>query len=302
MSTTTQTTADGDPLAAIPTPRIGDGQRLSATFLLSLIVHAVLLLGVGFAISKAAPVVPTLDVILTQVQTPLTPKQADFLAQAANQGGGEHDTSTRPTDPQVGDTPTPQDGVAARELQAQAPTLQPPPQTRVVTTHDSPQSTATASDTSPQGDRPLPPGQQRVDMDMSEARLAAEIDEQTRQYAKRPKRKYVSASTREYAYATYLRQWVDRVQRVGNLNYPEEARRRKLQGSVMIGIDIRRDGTIDSLQLLRSSGNKLLDDAALRIARLAEPYPPLPKTSDNLDVLHVVRTWEFLPGGEIVDR
>nr|WP_205756945.1 energy transducer TonB [Lysobacter silvestris] len=281
---------------------MGDGQRLSATFLLSLAVHAVLLLGVGFAISKAAPVVPTLDVILTQVQTPLTPKQADFLAQAANQGGGEHDKSTRPTDPQIGDTPTPQDGVAARELQAQAPTLQPPPETRVVTTHDSPQVAATASDTSPPGDRPLPPGRERVDMDMSEARLAAEIDEQTRQYAKRPKRKYVSASTREYAYATYLRQWVDRVQRVGNLNYPEEARRRKLQGSVMIAIDIRRDGTIENLSITRSSGNKTLDDAALRIARLAEPYPPLPKTQDGLDVLQVTRTWEFLPAGEIVDR
>ncbi|MBS0218017.1 MAG: energy transducer TonB [Proteobacteria bacterium] len=291
-----------DALPAVNPPRISEGQRLSATFLLSLAVHAVLLLGVGFAISKAAPVVPTLDVILTQVQTPLTPKQADFLAQAANQGGGEHDKTTRPTDPQVGDTPSPQEGVAARELQAQAPTLQPPPETRVVTTHDSPLATATASDTSPRGDRPLPPGERRVDIDMSEARLAAEIDEQTRQYAKRPKTKYVSASTREYAYAGYLRQWVDRVQRVGNLNYPEEARRRRLQGSVMIGIGIRRDGSIESLQLVRSSGNRILDDAALRIARLAEPYPPLPKTSDNLDVLNVVRTWEFLPGGEIVDR
>lgn len=291
-----------DALPAVTPPRISEGQRLSATFLLSLAVHAVLLLGVGFAISKAAPVVPTLDVILTQVQTPLTPKQADFLAQAANQGGGEHDKTTRPTDPQVGDTPSPQEGVAARELQAQAPTLQPPPETRVVTTHDSPLATATASDTSPRGDRPLPPGERRVDVDMSEARLAAEIDEQTRQYAKRPKTKYVSASTREYAYASYLRQWVDRVQRVGNLNYPEEARRRRLQGSVMIGIGIRRDGSIESLQLVRSSGNRTLDDAALRIARLAEPYPPLPKTSDNLDVLNVVRTWEFLPGGEIVDR
>ncbi|MBS0225368.1 MAG: energy transducer TonB [Proteobacteria bacterium] len=289
-------------MPAVTPPRISEGQRLSATFLLSLAVHAVLLLGVGFAISKAAPVVPTLDVILTQVQTPLTPKQADFLAQAANQGGGEHDKTTRPTDPQVGDTPSPQEGVAARELQAQAPTLQPPPETRVVTTHDSPLATATASDTSPRGDRPLPPGERRVDVDMSEARLAAEIDEQTRQYAKRPKTKYVSASTREYAYASYLRQWVDRVQRVGNLNYPEEARRRRLQGSVMIGIGIRRDGSIESLQLVRSSGNRTLDDAALRIARLAEPYPPLPKTSDNLDVLNVVRTWEFLPGGEIVDR
>jgi len=115
-------------------------------------------------------------------------------------------------------------------------------------------------------------------------------------------RKFVSAATREYAYANYLRQWVDRVERVGNLNYPDEARRRRLQGRVVISIGIRRNGSVESATLLRSSGSRILDDAALRIARLAEPYPPLPKTSEHIDILNVVRTWEFLPEGSIVDR
>src|SRR3546814_848869 len=83
-------------------PVIGDRQRLSATMVLSLLLHGMLILGVGFALDDAAPVLPTLDVILTQTQTELTPEQADFLAQANNQGGGEHDKTNRPREAQAG--------------------------------------------------------------------------------------------------------------------------------------------------------------------------------------------------------
>jgi protein TonB len=134
------------------------------------------------------------------------------------------------------------------------------------------------------------------------ARLAAEIHLRSQRYAKRPKRKFVSASTREYAWAGYLRAWVDRVERVGNLNYPDEARRRRLSGQLVISVAIRRDGSVERADIIDSSGIRLLDDAALRIARLAEPYPPLPKTEDEIDVLHVTRTWQFLPGGELIDQ
>jgi protein TonB len=147
----------------------------------------------------------------------------------------------------------------------------------------------------------LPPGRERIDRDLAMARLAAEIHLRSERYAKRPKRKFVSASTREYAWAGYLRAWVDRVERVGNLNYPDEARRRRLSGELVISVAIRRDGSVERADVIQSSGSRLLDDAALRIARLAEPYPPLPKTEDNIDVLHVTRTWQFLPGGELRD-
>jgi protein TonB len=66
-------------------------------------------------------------------------------------------------------------------------------------------------------------------------------------------------------------------------------------------VAIRRDGTVERAEIIQSSGTRLLDDAALRIARLAEPYPPLPKTDENIDVLHVTRTWNFLAGGELID-
>ena len=246
-------------------PRVSEQQRLTATLVLSTLVHGLLILGVGFAVSDNAPLVPTLDVIFSQTSTPLTPKQADFLAQANNRGGGEHEQAQRP-----------------RETQAGAMPLAVP------------------------GDAPLPdrpdanaPMSAREQRDAAMARLAAEVHLRSEQYAKRPNRKFVSASTREYAYANYLREWVDRAERIGNLNYPDEARRRRLGGQVVVSVGVRRDGSVESTRILRSSGTPLLDEGVLRMVRLAEPFPPLPDTGDKVDILHVTRTWVFVPAGTV---
>ena len=286
---------------AVGPPRIGDRERLSATLVLSLLLHGLLILGVGFALESAAPVMPTLDVILSQTRSALTPKQADFLAQANNQGGGEDDKASRPRDSQTGDTPKPEPGLAPRELRAQAPAPAPPPQARIVTSSAGKAPVPLPEKTPDAVARPLPRGEHQVVEDIAMARLAAEINANTRLYARRPSRKFVSASTREYAWAAYLREWVDRVERVGNLNYPDAARRRRLGGTVVINVGIRRDGSIETAQIVRSSKVPLLDAAALRIARLAEPYPPLPATDEDPDILNVVRTWQFLPGGTMSD-
>ena len=288
--------------AVMHPPVLGEDQRLGATLVLSLLVHGVLILGLGFALDDAAPVMPTLDVILTQTSSPLTPKQADFLAQANNQGGGEHDTTNRPRDTQMGRVPQLEDGVAPKPLTAQSPSPQPPPSARVVSTLQA-DTRAPTPEATPQTDpSQLPPGQEKIDRDLAMARLAAEIHLRSQRYAKRPKRKFVSASTQEYEYATYLRAWVDRVERVGNLNYPDEARRRRLSGQLVVSIAIRRNGTVERAEIITSSGIPLLDSTALRIVKLAEPYPALPRTTDNIDVLHVTRTWNFLPGGELIDQ
>ena len=291
--------------ATLPVPAapvIGESTRLSATMVLSVLLHAMLILGIGFAVEDAAPVTPTLDVILSQTRTALTPAQADFLAQASNQGGGEHDKSSRPTAPQAGPVPQPVDGLAPRPLHAQTPAPSPPPEARVI-------SSATATDPMPSPQirqhvepTPQPQGREKIDRDIEMARLAAEIQLRSQQYAKRPKRKFVSASTKEYAWAQYLRSWVDRVERVGNLNYPDEARRRRIGGLVVISVAVRRDGSVESTQIIQSSHVPMLDNAALRIVKLSEPFAPLPKTQDDPDVLHVTRTWQFLPGGELIDR
>ena len=283
-------------------PVIGESTRLGATMVLSVLLHAMVILGIGFAVEDAAPVMPTLDVILTQTKSALTPAQADFLAQAANQGGGEHDKSTRPTAPQAGPLPQPIDGLAPRPLRAQTPAPSPPPDARVISSTNARETMPSPQPRQEIEVTPLPPGQEKIDRDIEMARLAAEIQLRSQQYAKRPKRKFVSASTREYAWAQYLRGWVDRVERVGNLNYPDEARRRRIGGLVVISVAVRRDGSVESTQIVQSSHVPMLDNAALRIVKLSEPFAPLPKTQDDPDVLHVTRTWQFMPGGELIDR
>lgn len=288
-------------VAAVP-PRVGENERLGATLALSLILHGMLVLGVGFTLDEAAPVVPTLDVVLSQTQTPLTPKEADFLAAANQQGGGDHDKARRPRDSQAGWVPQQETGLAPQPLRAQAPLPAPPPEARVIATRDGERHVPPAQSTPPI-DRPeLPPGERKIQHDAEMARLAAEIHLRSELYAKRPKRKFVSASTREYAYANYLRAWVDRAERVGNLNYPDEARRKRLTGQLVISVAVRRDGSVEQTRIIQSSGIPLLDSTALRIVRMAEPFPPLPETDEHIDILHVTRTWNFLPGGEVRDE
>ena len=181
-------------------------------------------------------------------------------------------------------------------------TTSPPPETRVVTSRNARQVLPTPQPRQEIEASVLPPGSEKIDRDIEMARLAAEIQLRSQQYAKRPKRKFVSASTKEYAWADYLRGWVDRVERVGNLNYPDEARRRRIGGLVVISVGVRRDGSVESIRIVQSSHVPMLDEAATRIVKLSQPFSPLPKTQEDPDVLHVTRTWQFLPGGELIDR
>lgn len=288
--------------AALPRPPISDNDRLAATFTLSVLLHAMVIFGVGFSLRDAAPVAATLDVILSEAQNQLTPEQADFLAQANHAGGGEHDHAQRPREPQVGSLPQPEEGLTAQAMQAQSPDAQALSQERVVSSVAGEARVASPNVSVPSDPVPVRHGEQKVEFDTEMARLAAEIHLRSEAYARRPDRKFVSASTREHVWATYLRDWVDRVERIGNLNYPDEARQRRIGGVVVINVGVRRDGSLEKAQIVQSSNIPMLDQAALRIAELAAPYPPLPKTSENPDILNVVRTWQFLPGGEMVDR
>lgn len=288
--------------AARPGPTPGSGDRLGATLALSAILFGVLILGVGFALDQAAPVAPTLDIILTETRSDTPPEDADFIAQANNQGGGESERAERPREEQLAPVPKPEPGIAPEPLVAQAPPPEPEPVPRLLsTTAPSPDRLPAPEDQRDTEPEPLPSGQELVEQSLEMARLAAEIERRQELLAKRPKRKFVSASTREYEYAAYLRAWVARVERVGNLNYPDEARRRGLGGRLVMTVAVRRDGSIEDVLLNRSSGLGVLDQAALRIVRLAEPFPPLPETSEQVDVLHITRTWQFQNGSVLSD-
>ena len=275
---------------------IGAGDRLGATLALSAIAFGVLILGVGFARDLAAPVTPTLDVILTQTRTDEPPDAADFIAQADNRGGGESDRAERPREAQLGQVPKPDAGVAPETMVAQAPPVEPDPTPRVLATTGASEAAPLPEDQRETEPSPLPPGAEPIEQSLEMARLAAEIERRQELMAKRPKRKFISASTREYEYAAYLRAWVAKVERIGTLNYPDDARRRGLGGRLVMTVAVRRDGTVEEIVLNPPSGLGVLDQAASRIVRLAEPFPPLPQTAENIDVLHITRTWDFQNG------
>jgi len=276
-------------------PRISPGDRLGATLVFSLLIHAAVVLGVGFTVEDPAPLVPTLEVILTQTRSETPPEQADFLAASSQQGGGESERARRPREPQAARVPLPETGVAPVPLEASAPPPRPPSAAPTVTTIAPAQRQESAREQVVPTE-PLPSSRELIERSLEMARLAAEIERQSEAYAKRPRRKFVSASTREYEFAAYLRAWVARVERIGNLNYPDEARRRNLTGQLVMTVAVRRDGSVERIDVVQPSGYPLLDDAAQRTVRLAEPFPPLPETREKVDVLHITRTWQFLPG------
>ena len=127
------------------------------------------------------------------------------------------------------------------------------------------------------------------------ARLNAKLAEDTAAFTSRPRRKAISASTQEYKYASYLEAWRRKVEAIGNLNYPEEARRRKLYGNLILQVGVRADGSLEEVRVLRSSGSTLLDEAAVRIVHLAAPFAPFPPDiRRETDFLDITRTWQFL--------
>jgi len=277
----------------------GSGERLSVTLLFSIIAHAVVLLGLTFEYAKPAPQLPSLDVILVQSASGKKPEKADFLANANNEGGGTSEKAVRPTDLVTAPVPKAQPGIAPMPLETGAREPQPASEREVLTQKKSNFAVHTETQAIEQPETTRPNPQAQTDRKLEMARLANELHNETQVYAKRPKKKYISANTKEAADAAYQAGWVARIERIGNLNYPDEARRQQLQSdktlSLMLTAGIKRDGNLASVDIVQSSGFKLVDEAAIRIVRLAAPFPPLPANMDY-DELYITRTWEFQPG------
>lgn len=280
----------------------GSADRFGVTFLFSLIAHAVVALGITFSIEKPAPSLPALDVILVQSASGKAPEKADFLAQANNTGGGDSEKARRPTDPLSSPIPKPIAGITPRPTENGAPRPTAPSRTELLTTRSAERSVDSSPETPDTPDLHAPSEREIIERKLEMARLAQEIQRETEQYAKRPKRKYISANTKEYAYASYMSAWVARIERIGNLNYPDEARRQEVHGQLVLTVGLNRDGSIKSIDIIQPSGHKVLDDAAIRIVNLATPFNPLPKNVDAIDELYITRTWQFLEGNILRNR
>ena len=266
-------------------------------------LHAVLILGIGFELAKPKPSLPALDVTLLTAANAEAPDHADFLAQANNRGGGNADKAKRPSSLFSGPLPTDQQGIAPIPVQPAAPAPSMATAPRLLSARAQAERQVAQQPERRERDQ-VAPRQSAIPIDrqLEMAKLAQEIRTEEQAYAKRPRVKHISANTREFAYAAYDKAWVSRVERIGNLNYPDEARRRQLHGQLVLTVGLARNGQIKSVDIIQSSGHKVLDDAAIRIVHLAEPFPVLPEDKEKVDELYISRTWQFLPGDILRNR
>lgn len=283
---------------AITSPKVSAADRLAFTIFLSLSINALIILGIGFEMldsKKEASPQPTLEVILVEASTEKTKdnEEADFLGQATQEGAGNTQERQRPTtvktapntlSPVEGDAAIMQPKQVANNRAGQEEILSTYQGAHQVENQNNPDKERSTQTTAPL----LMTRGQEI------ARLSAEIADSQAIYAKRLRNRTISASTREYRDTEYLDSWRNKIERIGNLNYPEEAKLRQISGLLVLDVAINTDGTIRHVDVLRSSGQKLLDDAAVRIVRLAAPFAPLtPEMRKDTDVLHITRTWVF---------
>ena len=311
-----------------PTPY----DRLGLTVSIAILIHALILFGISFTKEDRPNTrINTMEIVLVNQETK-EPEESSVLAQKNLQGGGETEEITEPMTPiesnfseltrQAIEKPS-VDGELLQNHDVEVSKIEIPEildvnkenietiavkdvENEVIDTVSEKQKPdfiyekldeldvkkKIAKNPSP---TVIPTSEELLSNSFEIASSNNEVRRKMIERKKRPKRKFISASTKEYEYAAYMDTWRRKVERVGNLNYPEEAKKLNLTGSLRLDVALNKDGTINQITLRKSSGEKLLDDAAIRIVELAAPFAPLPKNiENNVDILHILRTWQFI--------
>jgi protein TonB len=282
--------------------RFGFVASMQVAIIASIALHAFLIVGLGFMI----PRVPQwdaphniMDVVLVNAKSAKKPEKADALAQANLDGGGNTDQKLRARSP----FPSVDPRDPSRELRAAESRMkQLENEAKELMTRMKSKATVAPVEPVAQGAaRPDAEARDLVEKSLEIARLEAQIRRDFQAYQERPKRRFIGARAQEYRFAQYVDNWRLKIERIGNLNYPEEAKARKIYGSLQLTVAIKADGEVESVEVNRSSGYRFLDQAAIRIVRLAAPFDRFP---DNIrtdtDILHVTRTWTFTRADQVL--
>lgn len=268
---------------------------------LSFLLHAILL-SVHFKFPDALKFSSTqpLEVILVNAKTKQKPSKANALAQANLDGGGNTDQDRRAKTPMPVSKAAEQ-GKDLAQAQRRVQELEAQQQRLLAVAKALPTVAASDSMRQPPVEEASPQlaGRDLREFALAALRLQAQIDKRHEEYQKRPRKQFIGANASEYRFAQYEEDWRNKVERVGTLNYPPEARG-KLYGNLRLEVTIKPDGSIESVRLDRSSGLKVLDDAAFRIVRMAAPYGEFPADiRKDTDLLVITRTWFFGQGDAV---
>jgi protein TonB len=265
----------------------------------SIVLHAVLL-AVHFTFPSALrwqKSEPRMEVVLVNAKTRERPAKAEVLAQANLDRGGNVDESRRARSPLPVTHPK-QPGRDLVEAERRVRELEARQQELLAVARDAQAKQSPRSAAAEQA-APQPSGRDLADLALAAMRLQAQVDKQVDEYQKRPRKKFIGANAAEYRFAQYEEDWRAKVERFGTVNYPAEARGR-LYGNLRLTVTLRPDGSVEAIELDRSSGLKVLDAAAFKIVRMAGPYAVFPASiRRDTDLLVITRTWFFGQGDKI---
>ena len=282
---------------------INSSDRLGMMLLVAVVIHTLVILGVAFDVvtPKKENSEKALDVIVVRNPVPeKNDKKADFLAQQSQKGGGEHEKKQRLTSQPAKPTLKPQP--VKKTETAPTPPAKSAPEKKIIVQQQA-KKKKKVTESKPKT-KNIP---KKINVDQLLAstqseinRITAELDSIERRHSKKPRRKHINSSTQEYKYASYLTAWRKKVEDIGNLNYPDEAKRKKIYGNILMTVVLKPDGKVSRIRIRKSSGHKILDDAAIRIVKLAAPFAPFPKNIRNeTDELVITRTWQFVSGNRL---
>ena len=224
--------------------------------LLALITHLFIILNTAYT-DKRPSKPPSMEIIFSESKTGQLKQEADIKSQASRIENNQH---TRPV-PELGG----KEDADQREQKASLAELK------------------------------KPSAEQLIARSLAQARKHYDLIDNPYFRANKPRRKYITANNKDHRFASYMEAWRAKVERVGNINYPYEARKKHLSGKLLLDVAILPDGMVQQITIRRSSGKKILDEAAVRIVELAAPFAPLPESiTREVDILHITRTWNFV--------
>jgi protein TonB len=266
--------------------------RLALTLFIATALHALIILGVSFDAFDTRPddqSTPTLDITVVKRQDAKPPEDYDYLADASQEGAGNTEEKVQPQQQTVEQAPPPTPVSAT-----------PPAPAQVLTTEVASEKVANQEEPRPEEKTETASAEELISRSMEMLTLNRQINQNLQAYSKAPKSKFISARTKEFKYASYMRDWVAKVERVGELNYPDAARRQNLSGKLIVQVAIYPDGTVREITIRQPSGHKILDDAAVRIVKLAAPFAPFPDDiRQETDIMYITRTWVFTSGNRL---
>jgi len=274
-------------------------RRFQISLTASILLHLVVIALVTFTLPEKSSVANNqpMEVVLVNAKSKSRPVKADVRAQHHLDGGGNTDADRRAksplpvlrNDPQASDMAVAQKRVEQLEQEVRRMMTQAKSSAAVV-----PAQTQPTPQAQPQPNVPPSLSEADIQRSLNLQRLEAAVAKQWEAYQKRPRRQFIGARAEEYRFARYVEDWRVKIERIGELNYPQAARDQKIYGSLMLSVSIKSDGSVERIELRRSSGHKVLDDAAINIVKMAAPYAPFPADiAKDTDIVDIIRTWRF---------